>query len=646
MKRTIVGLFLIVSIVVFAQHASSEVPLIPRKELFGNPEKASPSISPDGKKLAYLAPDENDVLNVYVRDLVHGGPDVKITQDKKRGVRSYAWHYDNEQILYSQDKDGDENTHLYLTNLQTHTTTDLTPFDGAKALSLAYNYKTPNDMLVLLNDRDKALFDVYRLDLATGKLTLELQNNDNTGDYYADHRLNVRASFRDLANGERVLKVRQEGVSEWKELLRYDPSEDNVAVVGFPHDGLSIDLLSSLGSNTLQFVRVNLLTGAQEVLFHDPKFDISGLVKEPKTAEYLAIFIDREEPVSIPFRSDVEADFAILKDRLKEPFFLVNEDVDNDKWVLDVSPSDKPDRYYLYDRKSKEVTFLFSSRPVLEKYTMSVTKPVTIVARDGLQMLSYLTLPVGKDPHNLPTVLFVHGGPWARDSLEFASQVQWLANRGYAVLQVNFRGSTGFGKAFTNAGNREWGGKMHDDLLDAKEWLVAQGIADPEKVAIFGGSYGGYAALAGLTFTPEAFAAGVDIVGPSNLVTLLETFPPYWMTQKEEYYRRIGNLDTEKEFLEARSPLFKAGNIVKPLLIAQGANDPRVKKAESDQIVAAMRSHGKPVMYLLFADEGHGFARPENRLKFFAAAEQFLAEYLGGRAEAPDASENWDAMLQ
>jgi dipeptidyl aminopeptidase/acylaminoacyl peptidase len=300
-------------------------------------------------------------------------------------------------------------------------------------------------------------------------------------------------------------------------------------------------------------------------------------------------------------------------------------------YVSDVRPLD----YYLYDRKLKERTHLFVSRPELEKFTLAPMKPVIIQSRDHLELPCYLTVPPGIEPRKLPLVLVVHGGPWARDSWGFDANAQWLANRGYAVLEVNYRGSTGFGKRFLHAGDREWAGKMHDDLIDAVNWAVNEGIADAKRVGIFGGSYGGYAALVGATFTPDVFACAVDIVGPSNLLTLLRSIPPYWEPMKRLFAVRVGDIESEPDFLRARSPLFKSDRIKIPLLIAQGANDPRVKQAESEQIVEALRKSGKPVEYMLFPDEGHGFARPENRLKFYAAAEAFLAKFLGSTRAEP-----------
>jgi dipeptidyl aminopeptidase/acylaminoacyl peptidase len=340
----------------------------------------------------------------------------------------------------------------------------------------------------------------------------------------------------------------------------------------------------------------------------------------------------------------VKADFDALRRVRDGDFSVVSRDLADKTWLVVYDLDDAPVTYYTYDRATKQAAKLFTNRPALEKYKLAKMKPISFKARDGMTIYGYLTLPVDKEPRNLPMVLNVHGGPWGRDTWGLDNEAQWLANRGYAALQINFRGSTGYGKAYLNAGDREWAGKMHDDLIDGKNWAVQQGYADPKKVCIYGGSYGGYATLVGVTFTPDEFTCGVDIVGPSNLVTLLKSIPPYWAPIRSLFHKRLGNEETEAGFLNSRSPLFKADQIKAPLLIAQGANDPRVKQAESDQIVAAMRKNNKPVEYIVFPDEGHGFARPENRLKFYAAAEQFLAKYLGGRAEPPSDNEKWDDL--
>jgi dipeptidyl aminopeptidase/acylaminoacyl peptidase len=329
----------------------------------------------------------------------------------------------------------------------------------------------------------------------------------------------------------------------------------------------------------------------------------------------------------------IAEDFAAIAKVRRGEFSVVDRDLADRSWLVEYNTDDGPIYYYTYDRASKKSQLLFSSRPQLENLSLAQMQPISYQSRDRLTIHGYLTTPVGIPAKNLPTVLLVHGGPWARDTWGYDSMVQWLANRGYAVLQVNFRGSSGYGKKFLNAGNREWAGKMHDDLIDGVNWIVKQGIADPKKVAIVGGSYGGYATLVGLTFTPNVFAAGVDIVGPSNLITLIESIPPYWTPMMAMFRYRVGDPEKDAEFLKSRSPLFFADRIKAPLLIGQGANDPRVKQAESEQIVAAMRKANKPVEYILYTDEGHSFARPENRLHFFAKTEEFLGKYLGGRVE-------------
>ncbi|MGL4619647.1 MAG: alpha/beta hydrolase family protein, partial [Chroococcidiopsis sp.] len=369
------------------------------------------------------------------------------------------------------------------------------------------------------------------------------------------------------------------------------------------------------------------------VIAEDPEYDIDSVIVHPTDRILQAVSFYRDKQEWQILDQSIAADLEAIAQVRSGEYNITSRDLADKTWLVAYITDNGPVYYYTYDRATKSSTLLFSNQPKLEELQLATMQPVSYPARDGLTIHGYLTTPVGIPAKNLPTILLVHGGPWVRDTWGYDPEVQWLANRGYAVLQVNFRGSTGYGKAFLNAGNREWGAKMHDDLIDAVNWLVEQGISDPQKVAIMGGSYGGYAALAGLTFTPEVFAAGVDIVGPSNLITLMQSIPPYWEPMKAMFAHRLGDLEAEPEFLKSRSPLFYCDRIQKPLLIGQGANDPRVKQAESEQIVAAMRQSNRPVEYLLYADEGHGFARPENRLHFYAKAEEFLAKYLGGRFE-------------
>lgn len=624
---------------------TTQTELIPRSLLFGNPEKAAPRISPDGSKLAYLAPDSHGVLNVWVRDLNHPeSSDQKVTSDQKRGVRSFFWQIDGKQINYMQDQDGDENWHLFQADLETKMTRELTPFKGVKVGILDYDHKFPDELLITMNKRNPTLFDVYRLNLKAGDLKLDTENPGGVFNWVADHNLQVRASQSYAKDGSTLIHVRDTINSPWRELLSVGPNETGANIISFTPDNGSIYVLTSLDGNTERLLKIDLIDGKRSLVVEDPEFDLSDVLIHPTTYALEAIGVNKERYEWIAIDSNLKLDFNELSRKLKTPFLITNGDLANQNWIVASLSDVRPTRFFLYQRSKKTLTFLFSTQPALENYTLSPMEPMTFQARDGMKLHAYLTLPAGKEPKNLPAILLVHGGPWVRDDWGYNPQVQWLANRGYAVFQINYRGSTGYGKSYLNAGNREWAGKMHTDLLDGKEWLVKKGYADPEKVSIYGGSYGGYATLVGLAFTPDAFCCGVDIVGPSNLITLLQTLPPYWSPVKAEMDIRLGNLEKDAEFLKSRSPLHKAEMIKKPLLIAQGANDPRVNQAESDQIVSAMRQNKLPVEYLLFSDEGHGFARPENKLKFYSAAEDFFAKYLGGRFEPPSAEENWDSL--
>ena len=614
-------------------------PLVPRKVLFGNPEKAGPQISPDGRFLAYLAP-RDGVLNVWVRTLGQDD-DRAVTSDTLRGVRQFFWQGDSAHLLYLQDTGGDENFHLYQTETASGKTRDLTPFPGARALPLALNPSLPDEMLVSVNHRNPSVFDVYRLDFLTGTLALDTENPGDVSGFSADNALQVRTAQTQLPDGSTELRVR-DGAG-WRVFLTWGADETSGGVAGFSPDNSQMWLINSVDANASRLLQVDLETGASTVAAEDPEYDVSSLLRHPKTRALEAVSFTRARTEWTALDPAMQADFEALSRAADGDWDIVSRDLADKTWIVSYLRDNGPVSYYAYDRAAKTASFLFTSKPDLDTYALAKMEPVTFSARDGLTLHGYLTLPVGLEPTNLPLILFVHGGPWARDFWGYSGFVQWLANRGYGVLQINFRGSTGYGKAFLNAGDREWGAKMHTDLLDGKAWAIAEGYADPEKVAIMGGSYGGYATLAGLAFTPEEFICGVDIVGPSNLLTLLQTIPPYWSTLVATFYKRMGRLD-EIDFLQERSPLFSADKITKPLLIAQGANDPRVKQAESDQIVDAMRAGGLPVEYLVFPDEGHGFARPENNLKFTAAAESFLARYLGGRAEPASPEESSEEL--
>jgi dipeptidyl aminopeptidase/acylaminoacyl peptidase len=615
-----------------SQSATQLPPLIPREILFGNPERARPQLSPDGKYLAYIAPDEKNILQVWLRT-VGQEDDRKLTDDKKRGIRMYFWTYNAEQLIYLQDSDGDENFHLYSVNIQSNIVRDLTPFQGVKAQPIDLDPEFPDEVLVGLNLKDPSKFDVYRVNLNNGAVEFDTDNPGNIVSWTADAEFKVRAATAATSDGGSDLLFRETVDKSWETIRHWGPDDEGGAV-SFSVDNKTLYIIGSHDANAQRLIALDLTSREETVIAEDEQYDVGGVVIHPTTRVIQAVSFYKDKVQWQVLDQSIAADFEAISQVREGEFSVSSRTLADDTWLVSYMTDDGPVYYYTYDRKSKTNTFLFSNQPKLEELPLTSMQPISYEARDGLTIHGYLTTPVGIEAKNLPTVLLVHGGPWARDYWGYDPEAQWLANRGYAVLQVNFRGSTGYGKAFLNAANRQWAATMHDDLIDAVNWLVEQGIADPKKIAIMGGSYGGYAALVGLTFTPDVFAAGVDIVGPSNLVTLMQSIPPYWAPMKAMFAHRLGDLEKEEEFLKERSPLFFVDRIQKPLLIAQGANDPRVKQAESEQIVEAMKKAGKPVEYVLYTDEGHGFARPENRLHFFAIAEEFLAKYLGGRSEA------------
>ncbi len=616
--------------------ARADLPaLIPRAVLFGNPEKASPQISADGTMLAYLAPYKG-VLSIWVRT-VGKSDDRVVATDPTRPIRNVVWQPDGKHVLYEQDKGGNENFHVYQTDVATSSTHDLTPF-GDKVRSDIENVdpRYPNQMLVTSNKRDPKVFDVYRINLRTDAAVLDTRNPGTIGGWAEDNKLVVRAAVQNDADGSTEILVRPNSSAPWHALLKASP-DDTIAPVAFSSDNRSLYVSSSVGANASRLLLYNLSSGDYSMIVSDPTYDVGAPLIDEKSRKLAAISFQRDRTEWQVLDRSYRSDFAALAKLHDGDVSFLGSTANGRRLIVAYLVDNGPISYYSYDRTTKHGTFLFVSRPALLKYQLATMQPISYTAKDGLTIHGYLTLPVGVAAKNLPMVLFVHGGPWARDTWGYSGYVQWLANRGYAVLQVNFRGSTGYGKNFLNAGNRQWAGTMHQDLVDAKNWAVAQGYADPAKVAIMGGSYGGYAVLAGVTFSPDVFAAGVDIVGPSNLNTLLQSIPPYWSTARATFALRMGD---SSDFLNSQSPLFMADRIKVPLLIGQGANDPRVNRRESDQIVAAMRKNNQPVEYIVFPDEGHGFARPENNKRFDAAVEAFLGKYLGGRVEpaGPDES--------
>ena len=611
--------------------------LIPRAKLFGNPERTMVRLSPDASSLSWLAP-KNGVLNVFIAPLGRLEEARAVTNDTRRGIRMYGWSIDGSRILYLQDVGGDEDWHIYASDPAGGREIDLTPYPKTAARWLGQSVERPGTLAVGLNDRDPRWHDVYLLDLRSGKRELVMRNEEGFGSFTLDRSLQLRIAEKPRAEGGRIVyRINGTKHEPW---LTIDHEDDlTTGVDGFTADGKTLYLISSLGRDKAGLFSVDWTSGRQTLLYEHTKADAGRTLDNPRTYVAEAAGAHHLKTEWHLLGPALKADFAVLEKALGPDFDVLHRPLDDRRWIVSAVDPVRPGRYHLYDREKATVSYLFDSRPDLADEKLAKLHPVVLPTRDGLELVCYLTLPAaieGKKPSRpLPLVLTVHGGPWAQDMYGYDPEHQWLADRGYAVLSVNFRGSTGYGKSFLNAGDGEWAGRMHDDLIDAVEWAIGEGIADRSRIAIMGGSYGGYATLVGLTFTPDVFACGVDLVGPSNLETLLATVPPYWAAFFENLARRVGDPRTEegRALLRDRSPLHRADRIRRPLLIGQGANDPRVKQAEADQIVQAMKAKSIPVTYVLYPDEGHGFARPENRLSFYAIAEAFLAGHLGGAAE-------------
>lgn len=619
---------------------SGPAPLIERTKLFGNPSRSAGRISPDGKWLSWLAP-RDGMMNIWLAPVADPAKARPLTAEKVRPIRQYFWSPDSSQILFVNDKGGDENFLLYGVDVASGAQKLFTPFEKTRVEIFGQSRHVKDRLLIGMNNRDPRWHDVYSLDLKTGKLTLVLKN-DGYGGFGVDEQLRVRTAIKPRADGGvDVYRVTDNVVAaKPDETIGFEDSDTNP--VGFTVDGKTQYWIDTRGRDTAALVAQDMTTNKRTVVAQDVRADVDNAMSDPATGRIDAYSVNYLKSEWTALNPAVKPDLAYLKAQLKGQVSVTSRTDADNLWTVTVDPVSGPAATYLYDRKAKTLTKLFVGRPELEHETLAAMHPVEIKTRDGLTEVSYLTLPPGSDAksagvpdHPVPMVLLVHGGPWGRDEYGYNGLHQWLANRGYAVLSVNYRASTGFGKKYTAAGNLQWGRKMHDDLIDAVDWAVKKGVTSRDKVAIMGGSYGGYATLAGLAFTPDRFACGVDIVGPSNLNTLLEAIPAYWTAGREQMYRRMGDPRTPdgQAVLKAASPLFKADAIKKPLLIGQGANDPRVNPREAGQIVAAMRAKNIPVTYILFPDEGHGFARPENNIAFYAASEAFLAKCLGGRAE-------------
>jgi dipeptidyl aminopeptidase/acylaminoacyl peptidase len=627
---------------IVAPSFAADAPLIPRVDFFGNPTRAAGRISPDGKWLSWLAP-RNGVLNVFVAPLGAMDQAKPMTDEHGRPVASYAWSPDSTQILYATDTGGDENYQLYGVDVTSGARRQLTHFPKARVGIAAVSHAIMDRILITSNNRDPRYFDLLSLDLKSGAITPVFENDQGFAGFLTDDSLTVRGANKPLPTGDVALFQIKDGKADAQphEVIPYEDAATTQAI-GYTYDGKTLYWIDSRGRDTTALIAEDVASGQKTVLGEDPRAEVGGIEASPLTGKVEAYAVNYLRTDWTFLDPKFGADFKYVQAHLKGEVIITSRTHDDDKWTVATNASDAPSELWLFDRKTRALTKLYTTRPDLEGKALAAMLPVEIKSRDGLTLVSYLTLPPGSDPkgdghptHPLPMVLFVHGGPWGRDVYGYNGFHQWLANRGYAVLSVNFRASTGFGKTFTQAGDLQWGRKMQDDLLDAVDWAVKRGVTTHDKVAIMGGSYGGYATLAGLAFTPDAFACGVDLFGPVNLETLLKTTPSYWAAQNNIMFRRMGDPATPEgqAILKERSPLYAAAAIRKPLLIGQGANDARVKQDESDQMVAAMKAGHVPVTYLLFDDEGHGFARPENNLAFYAIAEQFLAKCIGGRAE-------------
>ena len=631
--------------------------LTPRAVLFGNPERAGVQISPDGKTLSWLAP-KDGVMNVWIAPVGKLDQAKPITSDTVRPIRTYFWAFTSKHVLYQQDSGGDENFHVFRADLADGKVTDLTPYKGARAEIGELSDRFPTTVIATINDRDPQVFDLYKIDLLTGKRELLARNDDKLIGFTVDNTLTPRLATRMRPDGasEILIASQKDGKLGWNpwDTIPFEDAESS-GVAAFAPDDKSVYFTETRGRDTGALVQLDLATKKAKVLAEDAKADAGNLIFHPTKHTLQAVAFEYDRVRWKILDKSIQRDLDTLAKLDGGEVAIGSRTLDDKLWIVTTTTELQGPRYYLWDRGKQKPTFLFAARPELAKQPLVKMSPVIIKARDGLALVSYLSLPKVADANNdgkadqpTPLVLLVHGGPWARDRWGFSGIHQLLANRGYAVLSVNYRGSTGFGKKFLNAGNLQWSKAMHDDLLDAVAYVVDQKVTQKDTICIMGGSYGGYATLVGLAMTPEVFRCGVDIVGPSNLMTLLSTIPAYWAPLVAVFHSRMGNPETPegKALLIQASPLTHAAKITKPLLIGQGKNDPRVKETESEQIVAAMKRAGLPVTYALFPDEGHGFARPENSIAFFALVEAFLSAHLGGVYQPITADEIKATSLQ
>ncbi|MGV9800734.1 S9 family peptidase [Mycobacterium sp. NPDC003449] len=616
--------------------------IISVEEFFNPPERTAATISPDGTRIAYLAPWKNR-LNVWIQNLDGDEAPRCVTADETRSVYIYHWTDNPRWMLYLQDTGGDENWHIYRVDLDDPgaPAVDLTPFPAVRA-SFELLKGRPGKAMVQLNKRNPELFDAYELDIATGELTVLAENPGNVVNWQCSQKGDLFSSTM-TTDGDIELAIWEKSTSTLRPVVTYDGTDYPLGIfpIEMTPDGTALWLASNQGSDRTRLARVDVATGEETEVDSHPALDLgnqlvlpSPFIRSERTGELIGARYYGERQVIHPLDPDFAAVLQNLTKLSDGDLGAISSDESGQRWVVNFTHDRDPGATYFYDHSTGASRLLFRPYQRLDPHALAPMTPVTITARDGLDLHSYLTLPVGVEPTNLPLVLLVHGGPWSRDCWGFQPDVQLLANRGYAVLQVNFRGSTGYGKAFTKAAIGEFAGKMHDDLIDAVDWAVKQGYADRDKVAIFGGSYGGYATLVGVTFTPDVFAAAIDYVGISNLANFMRTLPNVARRfLATNWHRYVGDPDdpAQEADMLARSPITKVDQIRTPLLVVQGANDSRVVQAESDNMVEALRARGVEVEYMVKEDEGHGFVNPDNSIDMYHAVERFLAEHLGGR---------------
>jgi dipeptidyl aminopeptidase/acylaminoacyl peptidase len=609
---------------------AKEAPLIPMKDFFRNPEKVYFQLSPNGAYLAFLQPWQSR-LNVHVQKIGEETA-TRVTEATARDVAGYAWK-GNERIIYILDKGGDENFRLYAVNIDGTNPKDLTPFEKVRVEIVDILEDNPTEMLISMNKRNPQLFDVYRINVNTGEMIQIAENPGNIAGWTTDNAGLLRvATTSDGVNTS--LLYRKTEADSFRTIVTTSFKEQ-IAPLYFTFDDTQLYVSSNIDRDKSAIFRYDVENGKfLDLIYEHPEVDVDRILRSKlrKVVTGVAYLTDK---MHYQFFDDQRRG---LQERLEQLLPGVEVAVagmskDETKTLVVTYTDRSQGTYYFYDRATDKLTKLVDISPWIEEANMAPMKPVQYTSRDGLTIHGYLTLPIGVEPKNLPVVVNPHGGPWYRDRWGFNPEVQFLANRGYAVLQMNFRGSTGYGKAFWEASFKQWGRTMQDDITDGVQWLIKEGIADPKRVAIYGGSYGGYATLAGLAFTPDLYACGVDYVGVSNLFTFMNTFPPYWELGRKMVYEMVGDPEKDKDLMTAASPFFHADKIKAPLLVAQGANDPRVNKAESDQIVDALKARGIDVPYIVKDNEGHGFMLEENRFDFYRAMEAFLGKHLGGRVE-------------